>query len=160
MRFRRAGLPSLALFLLAANLALAKENEQATVTDKAAIPSQDSKTGFGRPETVTGTIVMVRPKEGIVILAVRGQSAPSSTQIVVHQKTFRDGEAVVQEEDTTATKGPGETDFSFRVVRSTLIKVDGQPVALPELTASTGREATVRFVPQRAGDFALGIEVG
>jgi hypothetical protein len=151
----------LPLILLGASLALAKETEKSdVVANKAPISSQDSKGGFGRPETITGTIVMVRPEEGIVILAVRGPSEPPSTQIVVHQKTFRHGDTVVREQDTTAAKGPGETDFSFRVISSTLIKVDGEPVALRELATSKDREATVRFVPQRPGNFALGIEVG
>lgn len=161
MRFSRLWLPLLALILLVARLGLAKENEKPNaVKDNAEISSHDSKAGFGRPETITGTLVMVRPEEGIVILAVRGPSEPSSTQIVFHRKTFRNGDAVVREEDATATEGPGETDFSFRVVSSTLIKVDGQPVALRELAASKDRPATVRFVPRRAGNFALGIEVG
>jgi hypothetical protein len=41
-----------------------------------------------------------------------------------------------------------------------LIKVHGQPVVLRELAASKDRPATVRSVPQRAGNFALAIDLG
>jgi len=60
----------------------------------------------------------------------------------------------------TTFEAPGETDFNFKVANSTLIKVDGRRVALGDLARFTGREATIRFVPRRAGNFALGIEVG
>ena len=145
MRFSRLWLSLLPLTLLGASLALAKETEKPDVgTKSSATSSQDSKAGLGRPETITGTIVMVRPAEGIVILAVRGPSQPPSTRIVVHQETFRHGEAVVREEATTVTKGPGETDFSFIVVSSTLIKVDGEPVALRELAGAKERRTERR----------------
>jgi hypothetical protein len=162
MRFSRLGLLVLALILLAASLALAKENEKPNaVKNNAAISSRDLRGGFGRPETITGTISMVKPEEGIVVLAVRGSSqAPSAVVVVVHSKTVHDRDAVISEEQITAVPGPGETDFSLRVARSTLIKVDGQPLAWGELPTLKGREATVRFVPRRAGNFALGIEVG
>ena len=67
---------------------------------------------------------------------------------------------MVREEEVTATPAPGETDFNFKVTSSTLIKLDGRQVALGKLATLKGREATVRFVPRRAGNFALGIEVG
>ncbi len=123
------------------------------------ISSPDEKSGFGKPETITGTIWTVKPDEGIV-LAVRGSSQPPSMDLVVHIKTVRAGDQVIREEEITTVPAPGETDFNFKVAGSTLIKVDGHLLAVGELSALKGREATVRFVPRRDGNFALGIEVG
>lgn len=122
--------------------------------------AQDGKDGFGRPETITGTIWMVKPEEELVVLAVRGPSQAPSTDFVVHTKTLRAGNSVIREEEVRTVPAPGETDFNFRVASSTLIKVDGHRLALGELSTLKGREATVRFVPQRDGNLALGIEVG
>ena len=163
MRGSRVFLTFLPLALVWTSLAWPQESkEPGALTDKAAISSQDSKAGFGRPEAITGTILMVKPEEGIVVLAVRGPSEPASTNILVDEKRWRDenGNVVLREEGTTASEGPGETDFNFRVGSSTLIKVDGQAATLRELAAWKDRAATVRFVPRRAGNFALGIEVG
>jgi hypothetical protein len=124
------------------------------------VSSQDSKGAFGRPEAITGTILMVKAEQGIVVLAVQGSSQAPSTVVVVHSKSVQNVGSVIREEDITVVPGPGETDFSFRVARSTLIKVDGRRLAWDELPTLKGREATVRFVPRRAGNFALGIEVG
>jgi hypothetical protein len=118
------------------------------------------KGGFGRPEAITGTILMVKAEQGIVVLAVQGPSQAPSTVVVVHSKGVQDGDALVREEEITTVPGPGETDFNFRITRSTLVKVDGRPLAWSELPTLKGRDATVRYVPRRDGNFALGIEVG
>jgi hypothetical protein len=60
----------------------------------------------------------------------------------------------------TVRQVPGETDFSFRVTSSTLIKIDGKRVSLDRLDAARNRPATVRFLATRAGDFAVEIRVG
>jgi hypothetical protein len=124
------------------------------------VASQDLKGGFGRPETITGTLLMIKYEPGIVVLAVRGSSQQPSTVVVVQRKTANTGDATIREEEVTTVPAPGETDFNFRVDSSTLIKIDGQRVALRELASLKGRQATVRFVARRAGNFALGIEVG
>jgi hypothetical protein len=158
---QRVCLSFVLLVLLETGTGWAKQGEQPNApTERTEASSQDVKGGFGRPETITGTVMMVKAEEGIVVLAVTGQSQAPSTVIVVHSKSVQDGDTVNREEEITAVPGPGETDFSFRVARSTLIKVDGHRVALSELATLKGREATVRFVPRRAGNFALGIEVG
>jgi hypothetical protein len=127
---------------------------------KAEVSSQDSQGGFGRPETITGTVVMVKTEQGVLVLALQGPSQPPSTDIIVHSKTVKTGDAMVREEEVTTAPAPGETDYNFRVGTSTLIKVDGHRATLGELATLKGREATVRFVPRRAGNFALGVEVG
>jgi hypothetical protein len=160
-RFAKLSLTFLAPALLVASLTLAKESEKPGDTPtKGAISSPDSEGGFGRPWRVTGTILMVKPDQGMVALALRGASQAPSTDIIVHTKTVHNGDAAIREEEMTAAPAPGETDFNFRVTSSTLIKVDGQRVALSALATLKGRVATVRFVPRRAGNFALGIEVG
>ena len=160
-RLQRVCLSLLVLALLETGPGWAKRGNQsdAPASDTEA-SSQDLKDGFGRPETITGTILMVKAEQGIVVLAVEGPSQPPSTVVVVHSKSVQEGDAVAREEEITAVPGPGETDFSFRVARSTLIKVDGRRLQWSELPTLKGREATVRFVPRRAGNFALGIEVG
>jgi hypothetical protein len=160
-RVQRLCLSFMVLALLETGPGWAKRVDQPDApTEGTGASSQGVKGGFGRPETITGTVLMVKAEEGIVVLAVTGQSQAPSTVIVVHSRSVQDGDAVNREEDITSVPGPGETDFSFRVARSTLIKVDGRRVALGELDTLKGREATVRFVPRRAGNFALGIEVG
>lgn len=157
MRFSRSRFVLVIPLVLAAGLTLAKPS---SAPNDNRISSPDEKAGFGKPETITGTIWMVKPDEGIVVLAVRGSSQPPSTDFVVHTKTLRAGDQVIREEEITTVPAPGETDFNFKVASSTLIKVDGHPLAMGELSALKGREATVRFVPRRDGNFALGIEVG
>jgi len=160
-RFARVGLALFVSALLGTGLALTKASQKPEdATTKGAISSQGLEAGFGRPETVTGTILMVKPEQGIVALALRGPSQPPSTDVVVHARNVQVGDAVIREENVTTFEAPGETDFSFKVASSTLIKVNGRRVALGELARLTGQEATIRFVPRRAGNFALGIEVG
>jgi hypothetical protein len=160
-RLQRVWLGFLVLAVFESNLAWAKRGDQPDPPAGASeVSPQDSKGGFGRPETITGTVMMVKAEEGIVVLAVTGQSQAPSTVVVVHSRSVQDGDSTTREEEITAVPGPGETDFSFRVDRWTLVKVDGHRVALGELGTLKGREATIRFVPRRAGNFALGIEVG
>ena len=160
-RLARVSLALVVSALLGAGLALTKESQQPEdAMNKGAMSSQSLRGGFGRPETVTGIVLMVKPEQGIVALALRGPSQPPSTDIVVHARNVQVGDAVIREEKVTTFEAPGETDFNFKVANSTLIKVDGRRVALGDLARFTGREATIRFVPRRAGNFALGIEVG
>jgi hypothetical protein len=160
-RLRSVGLGLLVLVLLATAPGWCKRGDQSdAIGGPAEASSQDGRDGFGRPETTTGTILMIKAEEGIVVVAVHGTSQAPSTVVVVHSKSVQHGDAVVREEDVTTVPGPGETDFSFRITRSTLIKVDGRRLAWTELQTLKGQEATVRFVPRRAGNFALGIEVG
>jgi len=160
-RWQTVCLGLLVLALLEAGPGWAKQGQQSDGPGgKTEVSSQDLKGGFGRPESITGTIVMVKPEQGVLVLALLGPSQPPSTDIIVHTKTVNTGDAMVREEEVTAAPAPGETDFNFRVTSSTLIKVYGRRVTLHELATWKGQEATVRFVPRRAGDFALGVEVG
>jgi hypothetical protein len=158
-KWQRVCLSLLVLALLETGPGWAKRSDQSDApTAGTEVSSQ--KGGFGRPEAITGTILMVKAGEGIVVLAVQGPSQAPSTVVVVHSKSVQDGDAVVREEEITTVPGPGETDFNFRITRSTLVKVDGRSLASSELPTLKGREATVRYVPRRDGNFALGIEVG
>jgi len=116
---------------------------------------QDRRAGFGRPETITGTISMVDASHGVIFLS-RTVSAPASTEVTTVQKTAPNG---TTQDQSTESAAPGQADYKFKVSSSTPITVGGQRVTLADLAGLSGRQATVRCVPQRSGDYALGIEV-
>lgn len=59
----------------------------------------------------------------------------------------------------TALKGPGQTNYSFRITDSTVIKVGGNPAALTDLGKRENKQATVQFVPRREGNFGTSIDM-
>ena len=59
----------------------------------------------------------------------------------------------------TALKGPGQTNYSFRITGSTVIKVGGNLATLADLGKLENKQATSQFVPRRDGNFATSIEV-
>ena len=119
------------------------------------VSGRDSSAGFGRPETITGTIVMVDASRGVIVLSDT-VSAPASTEVTTAQTTAPDGTRV---EAQTVSRAPGQVDYKFKVRRSVPITLGGQRVGLADLTSMTGRQATVRCVPERSGNYVLGIEV-
>ena len=64
------------------------------------------------------------------------------------------------DERVTVSNGPGETVYSFRVTSKTLIQSGEQRVSLASLITLQNKEVTVYFVPERSGNYALGIEAG
>lgn len=112
-----------------------------------------------KPETITGRITMVKPQEGIVIVVRTGPSEPLATELSWTES--RDpASGGVERSPMTVTQAPGETDYAFKVTSSTLITVDGQRTSLDRLASSPYRQATVRFLARRTGDFAVEIRVG
>jgi hypothetical protein len=109
--------------------------------------ASSAKSGFGRPETITGTILMVEPGEGVVILARYGPTEPPSTQLVGTTSHM------------TVQPGPGETNYSFRITSSTVIKVGGRPATVADLGKLQNKQATVHFIPKRGGNFATSLEI-
>jgi hypothetical protein len=123
--------------------------------------SQGRKSGFGRPESIAGTVSLVNPEEGLLIVTQRGPGQPPSTQIsgttVVTQNS--DGTSTAADTAVTAGPGPGETEYRFRITSATLIQANGQRVTPTSLAGMQGKQVTVHFVPERNGNFAKGIEV-
>lgn len=120
----------------------------------------ERKSGFGRPESITGRISMVKPDEGLLI--VEEQGAGHSTNVsgaaVVTQNP--NGSTTTADTDVSASPGPAQTEYRFRVTANTLIRVNGQRAALNDIAGMQDKQATVHFVPERNGNFAHGIEVG
>jgi hypothetical protein len=133
----------------------------ASVRAKAAASGAGDKSGFGRPESIEGTISIVKPEEGLLVVTEQGPGQPPSTQVkgatVVTQNS--DGTSTATDTAVTAQPGPGETDYRFRITSSTLIRANGQRVTMNGLAGMQGKQVTVHFVPERNGNFAKGIEV-
>jgi len=133
--------------------------------DARALPAtqeSDRSSGFGRVESITGTISMVRPEEGLLVVAQRGPRQPASTAITVAERVTKNPDGTITKTDAgvqAVAPGPGETDYHFRVTSSTLIHANGQTVTLSGLADMQDKQVTVHFIPQRNGNFAKGIEV-
>jgi hypothetical protein len=123
------------------------------------LTQQDLKSGFGRPESIQGTISLVKPEEGLLIVTRHGPSEPTSTEITVATPEAAPNDNGSTVSQVTATNGTGETDYNFRVIASTLIKVGGQTARLGDLAGLENRQVTVHFIPKRSGNYAFGIDV-
>ena len=149
----------LPLAFLASILPLAAHATKPADDGQPSAHSQDSKSGFGKPETIAGILTLVNPQEGLVIVTRRGPGEPASTQLSgTETRNPRTGE-VVKTDTVQATPGPGETDYRFRVTAHSLIKAGDQRVTLADLTQFQNKPATVYFVPERSGNFVLGLDV-
>jgi len=56
-------------------------------------------------------------------------------------------------------KGPGDVPYDMRVSRETRILSGKQPVKLANLGSEINQRVTVRFTPERSGDFAQLIRI-
>jgi len=56
-------------------------------------------------------------------------------------------------------KGPGDVPYDMRVSRETRILSGKQPVKLANLSSDLNERVTVRFTPERSGDFAQLIQI-
>ncbi len=120
----------------------------------------DAKQGLGRTETITGNVVHVLPEQNLVVLSVRGDTSTSTIFAERHARVYRNGQTVTQADQSGIREGPGETYYNFRVDCAAFIRLNRQAATLSKLTKFENRQATVRFVPHRDGNFALGIEAG
>ena len=114
--------------------------------------SDEQSAGFGRPETIAGTMVMVVPEQNLVVLAVQ-TSPDQKTSIAEPSPNAGDGGRTVK------IIHSGATEFDFRVTASSWIRAGGERLSLTDLAGLSGRQVTVRFVPHRAGNFVESIEV-
>ncbi|HXJ96897.1 MAG TPA: hypothetical protein VMT20_29005 [Terriglobia bacterium] len=149
----------LPLALLAGTLPLGAQATKPVTYNQPGAHSQDSKGGFGKPETIVGTLTLVNPQEGLVILMRRGPGEPASTQLSGTETMDPRTHEVVKTDTVKATPGPGETDYSFRITTHSLIKIGHQRVSLADLTQFQDKPATVYFIPERSGNFVLGLDV-
>lgn len=124
-----------------------------------AASSRDLRSGFGKPETISGKILSVDPR-GILILKREGPSEPASTQLTVTETHSPNQTGSSQPEEVQAAPGPGQTDYTFRITTSTQIRANGQRQSLADLAGLSGQHASVRFIPRRSGNFASTVEVG
>lgn len=126
-----------------------------------AVQAAEQKGGFGRAESITGTISLVKPDEGLLIVTERGPGQPASLMITGATMVTKnpDGSTTKTDAGVSAESGPGETDYHFRVTNSTLIRVNGRSVALSNLARLEDKKVTVHFIPERNGNFAKTIEV-
>jgi hypothetical protein len=113
--------------------------------------SDELSAGFGRPETITGTMVMVVPEQNLVVLAV--QTRPDQKTSIVEPGPN------AGDERTVKIIHSGATEFDFRMTASSWIRAGGERLTLTDLAGLAGRQVTVRFVPHRAGNFVESIEV-
>ncbi|HEV3276269.1 MAG TPA: hypothetical protein VG860_05585 [Terriglobia bacterium] len=158
----KKGTPSLLLIgitLLACGLVSASPRPQ---TDAQTTPGLDRRSGFGRPESISGTISLVSPEEGLLIVTKQGPGQPASTNVTGTTVVTQNPDGTTSSADTSVSMGPGpgETDYRFRVTGNTLIRLDGRPATLRDLAGVQDKQATVHFIPERNGNFAKGIEVG
>jgi hypothetical protein len=145
--------------VLAATFAVAGPGPQSDA-QKSPVRASDRRSGFGNPESISGTISVVKPAEGLLI--VENQGAGHSTNVsgaaVVTQNP--NGSTTTADTDVSAAPAPAETKYEFRVTAHTLIRVNGQRATLRDLAGMQDKQVTVHFVPERNGNFAEGIEVG
>jgi len=144
--------------VLAATLPLTAQMKPVTY-NQPAVYSRDAKSGFGRPETIAGTLTLVNPQEGLVIVTRRGPGEPPSTQLSGRETKAPNSNEVIKTDTVTATPGPGETEYRFRVTSHSLLKAGNQRVTLADLTQFEEKPATVYFIPERSGNFVLGLDV-
>ena len=111
-----------------------------------------------RPETIDGKITIIRPDEGIVVVVRTGPFEPKMTQLT-WTETRDPVSGRVEKSPMSVTEVPGETDYAFKITPRTLIEINGQRTSVEHLARSRNKPATVRFLPERKGDFALEIRV-
>lgn len=151
----------LALSILAAAGPLAAGQQQPAEQAQGSRTSA-RKMALGGPESISGTISLVEPQEGLLVVTKSGPGQPStlvisSTTMVTHNP---DGSTTRTSMGVSPSEGPGETDYSFRVTGATAIRVNGKSAAPADLATLRDRKATVRFVPQRNGNLATAVDVG
>lgn len=144
---------------LAGVLQMAAQAPKPVTYNQPALRSNDSKSGFGKPETIAGTLTLVNPQEGLVVVTRHGPNEPASTQLSGTETKAPNSNEVVKTDTIKVTPAPGQTEYRFRVTTHSLIKAGDQRVTLANLTQFQNKPATVYFVPERSGNFVLGLDV-
>lgn len=152
---------SFALLILsgcATSVALPQTQSDSRISASRGASSRDLRAGFGRPETISGTISSV-DERGVLILKREGPSEPATTQLTVSGPPNPDSAAPARSDEVQTSPGPGQTDYTFRITSSTQIQINGQNKPVADLAGLGNRRATVRFIPRRSGNFASSIDV-
>lgn len=128
-----------------------------SASGREAVSSRDVRAGFGKPETISGTISEV-DQRGLLMVKREGPSEPSTTQLTVTE-THNNSAETPQSTEVQTAPGPGQTDYTFRITSSTQIRIDGQSKSLADLAGFENRRATVHFIPRRSGNFAYSVRI-
>ena len=144
--------------LFAATRAFAQRSAPAPAESRA-VSARDAKSGFGRPESITGTLTAVIPEEGLVVVVRRGPGEPPSTELTGTREVVPENGRMVVKDSFTATPAEGETDYSFKVGARSAVELNGRPASLSQLASLGGAQATVRFIPERSGNYTLSLDV-
>jgi hypothetical protein len=147
------------ILALVGALPLAAQVTNGVADTETRVHSPHPNSGFGKSESITGTLTRVNPQEGMVIVTRRGPGEPASTQLSGTETKAPNSNEVIKTNSVKATPAPGETEYRFRVTTHSLIKASGQRVTLADLTQFQNKPATVYFVPERSGNFVLGLDV-
>lgn len=150
---------SLVVLAVSASGLVASNGQQGTQNAPSSQASEH-RSGFGRPESITGTISMVKPDEGLLIVQEQGAGHSTTVSGAATVTQNPNGSTTTADTDVSASQGPAEPEYRFRVTANTLIRVNGQKATLNDLAGMQNKQTTVHFVPERNGNFAKGIEVG
>lgn len=149
---------SLIVFAVSASCLVASSAPQA-VQSSPDVRTSDRRSGFGRPESITGRISMVNPAEGLLIVEEQGAGHSTNVSGAATVTQNPNGSTTTTDTDVSASQGPSEPEYRFHVTVNTLIRVNGQRATLNDLAGMQKKQATIHFVPERNGNFAKGIEV-
>jgi hypothetical protein len=142
----------------AAGLALPQSQGDSRVSAANGASLRDLRAGFGRPETISGTISAVDPR-GELMLRREGPSEPATTHLTVTETPDSSQSGPRPSAEVQTSPGPGLTEYIFKITSSTQIRVNGQTKSISDLAGLDDRKATVRFIPRRSGNFASSIDV-
>lgn len=118
---------------------------------------RDKRSGFGKPETISGTISVV-DERGLLTLRRQGPGEPATTDLTVAETRSSPGEPG-KTAAVDASPGLGQTDYTFRITSATRISVNGSAKSRADLGELQSRQATIYFVPRRSGNFATQVVI-
>lgn len=150
----------LAILCLSTGGLLASTTQQPDTQTTSGARDSGRRSGFGKPESITGIISLVKPDEGLLTLEEQGAGHSTNVSGATAVTQNANGSTTSTDTDVSASQGPSEPEYRFRVTANTLIRVNGQRATLNDLAGMQNKQAIVHFVPERNGNFAKGIEVG
>lgn len=150
----------LVVLAVSATALIAGAGQQQAAPSSPNVGASDHRSGFGKPESITGIISMVKPDEGLLVMEDQGAGHSTTVSGAATTTQNSNGSTTTSDTDVSVSQGPSEPEYHFRVTANTLIRVNGQKATLNDLAGMQNKRATVHFVPERNGNFAKGIEVG
>ena len=107
---------SFALLILsgcATSVALPQTQSDSRISASRGASSRDLRAGFGRPETISGTISSV-DERGVLILKREGPSEPATTQLTVSGPPNPDSAAPARSDEVQTSPGPGRNGLHIQ----------------------------------------------